>query len=38
MEMQMIAEQVERLTTELRENTMSIRMVQIGTILQTLKD
>lgn len=37
MELQQVAEQVERLTTELRENAMSIRMVQIGTIFTNFK-
>jgi len=32
-----IAEEVERLTAELRDNTMSIRMMPIGTTFSTFK-
>lgn len=36
-ELQMIAESVERLTEELRDNTMSIRMVPIGTLFSRFR-
>jgi two-component system chemotaxis sensor kinase CheA len=36
-ELLMIAEEVERLTEELRENTMSVRMVPIGTIFSKFR-